>query len=164
MRIPAIGLLRVLGAVTLLTSLLAPASAGAHGAPGEAEALAGPVAELAAAPPGGLDGLLLVALAAVVALGASRRRRLALALVLALLTLAFEAGLHSTHHLGDPVRAAECALAFATAHLDGAPVDAVSLAPAVDPAPDGPPLAAPAPPAAGRAAPHEGRAPPASIV
>ncbi len=80
------------------------------------------------------------------------RRRLVIGLVVALLTLAFEAGLHSTHHLGDPVRGAECALALATAHLDGAPVDTVGLAPAVDAALDGPLLLAPVPLAARRVA------------
>ena len=154
---------RVLVTATLVASLLAPVSAWAHRAAPVAPAEAGSVAELAAAPPGDLDGLLLVALAAVVALGMSRRR-LAIGLVLALLTLAFEAGLHSTHHLGDPVRAAECALAFATAHLDGAPVDAVSLAPAVDAAPDGPLLLASVPVTARRIPTHEGRAPPTLVA
>lgn len=104
-----------------------------------------------------------MALAAVVALGTSRRR-LAIGLALALLTLAFEGGLHSAHHLGDPVRGAECVLALATAHLDGAPVDTVSLAPAVDAAPDGPLLLAPVPVAARRVPTHEGRAPPVPIA
>ena len=163
MRIIASGLARGLVAATMLASLLAPASAWAHPAAPAAPAEAGPVAELAAAPPGDLDGVLLVALAAVVALGMSRRR-LVIGLVLALLTFAFEAGLHSTHHLGDPVRGAECALALATAHLDGAPVDTVGLAPAVDAAPDGPLLLAPVPLAARRVPTHEGRAPPVPIA
>jgi hypothetical protein len=163
MRVIAAGLARVLVAATMLASLLAPASAWAHRAAPAAQAEAGPVAELAAAPRGDLDGLLLVALAAVVALGMSRRR-LTIGLTLALLTLAFEAGLHSAHHLGNPVRAAECVLALATAHLDGAPVDTVSLAPTVDAAPDGPLLLAPVPVAARRVPTHEGRAPPVPIA
>ncbi len=59
MRIIASGLARGLVAATMLASLLAPASAWAHSAAEAAPAEVGAVAELAAAPPGDLDGVLL---------------------------------------------------------------------------------------------------------
>jgi hypothetical protein len=48
------------------------------------------------------------------------RRALVLALVLVLGVLAVETGVHSVHHLADRQAAAECAVAWATAHVPGA--------------------------------------------
>jgi hypothetical protein len=141
----------------LLSGALAPAAAWAHGR-------AVPVRDLAAAPAPSADELLLASLAAVIALGLGGRRRLAVALAIVLAGLGFEIGLHSTHHLADPVRAAACVVAGVTVHLSGTPVDAPGLDPTVTRAPD------PAPPAPRghglrhRAAPHEGRAPPAPVA
>lgn len=61
---------------------------------------------------------------AAVAFGAHRRRRrvLAFALVLLLVTFAFEVGLHSVHHGADPHQIADCAAAAASAHLSATPV------------------------------------------
>ncbi|HEY1335516.1 MAG TPA: hypothetical protein VGF31_14735 [Myxococcaceae bacterium] len=112
----------------------------------------------------GPSGLLLGAIAAVIGLGMTRRRLLALALAGLLLVLTLEAAVHSVHHLDDPARAAECAVAVATAH---APIDLADAVTA-DPAylrvwypirtafPD--PLAQRAP------APRTGRSPPPRLV
>jgi hypothetical protein len=48
------------------------------------------------------------------------RRALVLALALVLGVLAVETGVHSVHHLADRQAAAECAVAWATAHVPGA--------------------------------------------
>jgi len=78
---------------------------------------------------GGWLALPALALAAVVAgrrLG--RRRLLPLALLAGLAIMGFEAGVHSVHHLG-AIDDVECAVASATAHLDGvANVDLVPVA------------------------------------
>jgi hypothetical protein len=122
-----------------------------------------PVRDLAAASTSDAGGLLLASLAAVIALGLGRRRRLALALAIVLPVLGFEVGLHSTHHVDDPVGAGQCTVAVATIHLSGTPVAPPTLDPSAARAPS------PAPPAlrvqvrAHRPAPHEGRAPPVSI-
>jgi hypothetical protein len=72
----------------------------------------------------------MLAIAAVLVITWRRpRRALALAIVLILGVFAFENGLHSVHHLGDPrhlddLRAGStCSVAAATAHLAGTPVD-----------------------------------------
>jgi hypothetical protein len=72
---------------------------------------------------------LLVAVAAASALGAFRRRHLAVSVVVLLVVLEFEAGLHAVHHLGEPARAAECATAVATAHQTGSLVEGVTSDP-----------------------------------
>ena len=52
------------------------------------------------------------------------RRALALTIVLVLALFAFENGVHSVHHLSDRTTATACAVASATTHVTGAPVDA----------------------------------------
>jgi hypothetical protein len=118
----------------------------------------------AGAVPAGLAGLLaglVVALAGLVA-APWRRRIVAPLTVLALVTLAFEAGIHSVHHLGDKSGAAHCSVASASTHLSGTAADGPSVGVPV--------LVVPAPPAfqtapAGgpplRSA--SGRGPPASL-
>jgi hypothetical protein len=148
---------RVVVVAALLLWALTPSPSWAHDRPA-------PIRDLTAAPTSDTDGLLLGSMAAVIALGLGRRRRLAVALAIVLPVLGFEVGLHSTHHLGEPVRAAECAVAVAAIHLSGTPVDAPGLDLTVTRAPD------PAPPdlrvqvTQHRPAPHEGRAPPASMA
>jgi hypothetical protein len=115
--------------------------------------------------PGGAPVLLLVvALAAASALGASRPRRRVLSVVVLFLVLEFEAGLHAVHHLDDPARAAECATAVATAHLTGSPVDRVTAEPVDILALHSVPSEIPTPVAQRPPAPYAGRAPPTSIA
>jgi hypothetical protein len=147
----------------LLTSLLAPVPAWAHEAAHSYLAGADAVEGTAAASTA-TAGIVVVGAVAVLTLGvALGRRRLALGLVFMLSVFAFETGLHSTHHLGAPARAPECAVAAATAHLAGGSVERVSVDPVIVPwlpvqaerrvqAPRRPPAS------------HEGRAPPATIV
>jgi len=52
-----------------------------------------------------------------------RRRAVVLALAGILAGFAFETGVHSAHHLGHEDGAAACAVASATGHLPGAPVE-----------------------------------------
>ena len=93
---------------------------------------------------------------------ATPRRTLVVALTLVLVVLALEAGVHSVHHLSDRQAAAQCAVASAATHVQGAeqPV-----------APDGAWIATPlgtvtAPdldrPGSRPLRPDEGRAPPAA--
>jgi hypothetical protein len=77
---------------------------------------------------------------------------------------AVEAGVHSVHHVGDPVQAAACTVAAATAHLVGSPVDVVGIDPIIALALDGVTWSPPTRALLHRPAPHEGRAPPASTV
>ncbi len=94
-----------------------------------------------------------------------RRPRAAVALALVLLVglLAFESGVHSVHHLGDPGRASGCVLAATSLNLSGLEVEPVALDGAL--AAVGPPLLAVAPlhAPARPESPHEGRAPPRSV-
>jgi hypothetical protein len=88
------------------------------------------------------------------------RATVAAALVLLLAVLAFETGVHSVHHLGDPGRGEACAIAATSQHLSGIGVEVVVVghAPAmrdVAPPADAPALAPCRPPS-----PHEDRAPP----
>ena len=55
------------------------------------------------------------------------RRIKALALVLALSLFAFEAALHSAHHLGHLNQATRCGVASASAHLAGTAVESVAI-------------------------------------
>ena len=142
--------------------LLAGIPAWAHDIP---RTLAGPAAgsvPSGAAPPMDNRGLLIAALVVGIVLHLARRRRLAVALVIILVPLGFETGLHSVHHLNDPVRAAECAVAFSAVHLVGSPVDDVSVdligSVAHSPITPEPETQVPHP----RATAHEGRAPPTS--
>jgi hypothetical protein len=156
MRIAGVKTRVVIGAA-LLSWALTPTPSWAHDRSAPVHLVAAPLARNA-------DGLLLAALAAVMVLGLGGRRRFAFSLAVVLAVLGFEVGLHSTHHLADPARAARCAVATATLHLDGTPVDASGHEAIVARAPD------PAPPGLRvqvlqrRPAPHEGRAPPVRIA
>jgi hypothetical protein len=105
------------------------------------------------------EAFLLVVLGAGIVPGLGRRR-LALALAVALPLLGFEVGLHSVHHLGDPGQASQCVVASATTSLNGTLVDAPSPVSPVEwtsrPAPIPPDVVAPH----RSLAPHAGRAPP----
>jgi hypothetical protein len=79
------------------------------------------------APLSALSTLLLLGLAAIVASRVKRRRVVAAVLVLALALFAFEAGMHSVHHLGQTRHADECVFASASAHLTALATDAVCL-------------------------------------
>jgi hypothetical protein len=116
--------------------------------------------------PGGTDGgaLLFAALAAGIGFGLRRPRRVAAGLVILLPVLAFEAGLHSVHHVGAPHQAAACAVGVATAHLAGNVVEVVTVDPIAAPSLHTALPAPSAPVALHRPSPHEGRAPPASTV
>jgi hypothetical protein len=103
-----------------------------------------------------------IAVVAVAALAVAWRPRRVLALTLVLVAgvLAFETGVHSTHHLGQPEEAAACAVAAMATQLnadlvgtalDTVPVHVVEILPAAP----GPPVV-PARPLA----PDAGRAPP----
>jgi hypothetical protein len=150
--------------LTLLFAVTATASWAHHG-PHPPVLVAGSVADPISGPGGSPALPLLVALAAAGALGASRRRHLALSVVILLLVLEFETGLHAVHHLGEPARAAECATAAATAHLIGSLVDGGVTAEPVDILalhPVG--LDFPTPVAQRPPAPYVGRSPPTSIA
>ncbi|MBI3637146.1 MAG: hypothetical protein HY216_13200 [Candidatus Rokubacteria bacterium] len=120
---------------------------------------------VAAVPAPGIPLAALVLLAAL-ALGAvSRHRRvIAVTLVLGVMLLVCETGAHSTHHLGKPADAAQCAVASMSAHLSADTVETSSAAlPA--PAPDASTLTLAVPAlAACVVAPDAGRAPPALSV
>jgi hypothetical protein len=79
------------------------------------------------APLSALSTLILLGLAAIVASRVKRRRVVAAVLVLALALFAFEAGMHSVHHLGQTRHADECLFASASAHLTALAPDAICL-------------------------------------
>jgi len=110
----------------------------------------------------GASGLLLAGLVLGIVLGLARPKRLPAALVIVLMILAFETGLHSTHHLNDPARAADCTVAVLAVHLVGGPLDDLSIDLIGSPAhrPISPEIETQVPHS--RPAPQEGRAPPAS--
>ena len=117
---------------------------------------------LSAVPAGPDTPWVFLAAAALLALavGWRPRRVLALAVVATLAILAFEVGLHSTHHLAQPEDAARCAVAAASAKLSvdlGDPGLDIPYAPTV-----ATPVVTPAAPTvvARIIAPHAGRAPP----
>lgn len=122
----------------------------------------GSVAENTATPTTDVSGLLLAGLVAGIVLCLARPRRLPATLVIILVILGFETGLHSTHHLNDPARAADCTVAGLAVHLVGSPVDDVSVDLIGSPAhrPISPESETQVPHS--RPAPQEGRAPPAS--
>lgn len=133
--------------------------------------MAAPPSVLAAAPAAdpddthrAADSLLLLVLAVAGALAASRSRRFALGLVVLLVVLGFEAGLHAAHHLDDPARAAGCAVAATLTHLTGSPIEGVAadVVMLCAPYPILPGL--PAPVAQRPHAPHAGRAPPVPVT
>ena len=110
----------------------------------------------------GMAGFLLAAAAVAIGLGLRRPRRMGAVLaVVFLVVFAFEAGLHSAHHLGDPLRAAACTVAVATAHLAAAPLDAVSIEPPNAPVLRAGRSAEPTPVTLHPPASHDSRAPPA---
>ena len=161
------------GALAPRAPLVAPAAAlgGAAAvapAPADRELVATPVAppdtrSWVAAPRHTSIPWALVAAAGLGALvGLVRRPRTAVAVALVLLVgvLAFESGVHSVHHLGDPGRASGCVLASTSLNLSGLEVEPVALDGAL--APIGPPVSAAAPlhAHARPESPHEGRAPP----
>ena len=116
----------------------------------------------AAAPEPSLPWVALLLLGAVGIAAVSRRRQLmAVTLVAIVALLAFETGVHSTHHLGKPDDSAHCAVAWMSAQLSADVVDAtVDAAPTLAPEATVSLLAPPA--LAERAiAPDAGRAPPA---
>ncbi len=79
----------------------------------------------AAAPPIGLPWMAVIVVALLGIVSARRpRRALALTIVLVLALFAFENGVHSIHHLSDRTTATACAVASATTHVAGTPVDA----------------------------------------
>jgi len=161
------GLTCAVGASALLVALLWPTSSWAHQA---VSAWVAPAPTTSVTDwsvlPGGTDrgGLLLAALAAGIGLGLRRPRRLAAGLVILLLMLAFEAGLHSVHHVSDPHQAAACAVGVATAHLAGQTVEVVTVDPIAAPSFHDARPAPLAPVTLHRPAPHEGRAPPTFAV
>jgi branched-subunit amino acid ABC-type transport system permease component len=79
----------------------------------------------AAAIAGHLASVVVWLVAALVALGAVRglRNALALATLLAVIVLTFESGIHSVHHLGDDHGASQCVVASASTHLAGTPAE-----------------------------------------
>ena len=115
----------------------------------------------AGTPEPSLPSAALLLLGAVAVAAISRQRRLvAITLVAIVALLAFETGLHSTHHLGKPDDAAHCAVAWMSAQLSADVVDVTVETPAVAPQTIAPALASPV--HAERAiAPDAGRAPPA---
>lgn len=124
--------------------------------------VAGPLEILAAgAAEPSLPWALLLLLGAVSVAAFSRQRRLvAITLVAIVFLLAFETGVHSTHHLGKPDDAAQCSVAWMSAQLSVDVVDVPVEAPAlalqtIAPVPASSVLAERA------IAPDAGRAPPA---
>jgi len=114
------------------------------------------------AAPGGPDlgwVALAVVASAALALLASRRRAMALLLVLIAGVLAFESGVHSVHHLGDD---ASCAVAWVSGQLSGEVLEVTVAAAPLAITGAGVP-AAPTPAADSRSlAPDAGRAPPSA--
>ena len=97
-----------------------------------------------------------------VALGLAARPRRALALTLAVVValLAFETGVHSTHHLGRADEATHCLVAWMSAQLSADLVGAaIEASLALEPAATSPALATPDVPSR-HIAPDAGRAPP----
>jgi hypothetical protein len=151
--------------VVALLALGTPALAhvGLEYAPAATPAPARPldVQTLTAATPA-LTGLwTLVAAIAVAAVAIARRRRaVALACVALLMLIAFEAGLHSVHHIGDQLDSS-CVIASASSHTGALTVESVAferpteVATPVD-------VSAGEPTTVRSAAPDLGRAPPAA--
>ena len=76
-------------------------------------------------------GMLLAAIAVGLTLIARRRRAVAVACMVLLLVVAFEAGVHSVHHLADQPDS-RCVIASASAHTGGVAVDTVAFERPVD--------------------------------
>jgi hypothetical protein len=152
MRTAAILSIAVLAVVTLVFSPPAAAPSWAHDGLASVFDLA-PARRLGEVP-------LLALLVAVVLRGLCRRRRLALALAVAFPVLGFEVGVHSVHHLDDPGHASQCAVASATAHLHGAPVDTPSPIAPIERTPQLAPIPSDVATPHRSLASHGGRAPP----
>ncbi len=90
-----------------------------------------------------------------------RRRGPALALVLLLVSFAFEVGLHSVHHGADSGQIASCAAAAASAHLAATLVDGAISVEAILPAVAAAPAFNLSRPVTSSLRPDQGRAPPA---
>jgi hypothetical protein len=159
---------RLLATVLVVSAILAAAPAWAHVSTTpviEPPALAtfGPETLSAGTPAAPQLWLALAGAALVAAALARRRRPLAVALALLLALVAFEAGLHSVHHMTDKVADGnQCVVAAASSHVGGLSVTAV----AIHQPGDAPKFAAPAPSvlriSSRFAAPDLGRAPPAA--
>jgi hypothetical protein len=122
-------------------------------------------ARLASIPTPATDAPLWAVLVLTILLGAAAvvpRRVLIAALVLLLLVAGFEASVHSVHHLADQRAAAPCAVAAASAHVQGA-ADPLAVPEMWAPTPIGAVVAAePDRPGARTLRPDEGRAPPSA--
>jgi hypothetical protein len=114
--------------------------------------------------PSGRACLLLAAILIGTRFGLRRPRGLVAGVAIVFGVFAVETGVHSVHHMGDPIQAAACTVAAATAHLVGNPVDVVGMDPIIAPALDSVPWFPPTRALLHRPSPHEGRAPPASTV
>jgi hypothetical protein len=79
-------------------------------------------------------GVLCLVALAVIAMIARRRRPLGVLLTTVLAILAFEAGLHSVHHLGERHALAPCTIASASGHLVATEMDALAFDPPTSPA------------------------------
>lgn len=151
-------------------SVLAPVSAAAAAGPSAAlDAISFEPAVLdrawsaLPAAPAAPAALILLAALALLTLARRPRQGFALALVLVLACFAFESGVHSVHHLGEPRPLTQCSVAVASHQMSGTGVDLV----AIDrtPADAGLLLAtglSTAPPSR-LPSPHEGRAPPSLV-
>ena len=117
------------------------------------------VSAVRAASPG--PWLLAASAAVVLALTLRRRRTLLLALVVLLACAAFEAGLHSVHHLTE-ADAAKCAVAAVSSHTGGVVVVTVAVERPADVVTDTTPLHDVALAPSTLFAPDRGRAPPAA--
>jgi hypothetical protein len=154
-----------LGFTLLLAVVLAVAApAGAHTVAPDTVAVAPVVLHetLTAAP--ALPSVPWTALAAllgvVLGIAARPRRTLALTLALVVALLAFETGVHSTHHLGRADEATHCLVAWMSTQLSADIVDVtVEASLAILPAATSPPPATPDVPSR-HIAPDAGRAPP----
>jgi hypothetical protein len=125
----------------------------------------GATVRLASIPTPATAGPLWAALGLVLLLGAAAvvpRRVLITALVLLFLVAGFETSVHSVHHLADQRAAARCAVAAASAHVQGA-ADPLAVPEMWVPTPIGAVVAAePDRPGARTLRPDEGRAPPSA--
>ena len=138
-----------------------PTEAGA-GSSTTAAVAAGRALSLTAAK-GSSSSLTIAGLAALLLVFSARRgrRMLAATLVLMVVVLSFEAGLHSVHHLGDSDRSGACVVASASAHLSGVSVQPPDAEPRVPASAERVTHLAPTPRCSFVIAPHEGRGSPA---
>jgi hypothetical protein len=147
---------------TLVVAIAAPVSA--HTGPPAPIAFTAPslTETLTSAAPGPATPWTAIVLLGAVGLAAAwrPRRAIAVALVLVVGILAFEAGMHSAHHLGQPDDGARCVVAWMSGHLSADVVD-TALDALLAPVPEAhvPTLATPVV-AARLVAPDAGRAPP----